>query len=413
MASQLSVDPNTLGAFVPLSELDAHARASLARSATVHIARKGDVLLSLGDDDPWTLFLIAGELELKAADGVTSRLVAGTASARTAISRLKPRKYEVRASSDVRYLRLADAALQHILTRREAEMPVELETGEMDGSSNSLYMAIFEDLNDDTLLLPSLPEVALRIRKAIDDDDSDLRAIARIVETSPSITAKLIKAANSPLYRGVNPITECTIAISRLGLKTTRHLVISLSVNELFRSQSKLLQRAMRDLWKHSIEVGALSFVLARLLPGYEPEEALLAGLLHDIGVVPVLSYAEDFPEVVNDPVGLHRVVTMLRGQVGAMILRKWSFAEEFVEVALEAEDWYRESTRTPDYTDLIQLAQIHSYVGSPRQSGVPDIERLTAYQRLAVGTLTPRRSLQVLDEARELVADARSLLAG
>jgi len=254
---------------------------------------------------------------------------------------------------------------------------------------------LLQDLEDDRLQLPSLPDVALRIR----------------IQTDPAITAKLIKAANSAMYGHVAPIETCTGAVIRLGSDITSKLVIIFTLRELFRSESQLLQQRMRELCKHSTQVAAICYVLARHDTRFSPEQAMLVGLLHDIGLVAVLHYLQDLPKELMLPEVVDGAIKTLRAETGRKILKKWRFPREFTVAAYEAEDWMRDGVDTPDYCDLLIIAQLHHFTDSNQPRSMPPISETPAYHRLALGELTPELSLKILAEEREQIAQAALLL--
>jgi len=270
---------------------------------------------------------------------------------------------------------------------------------------------LLQDLEDDRLKLPSLPDVALRIREALLNDVCDARAIAEVIQTDPAITAKLIKAANSAMYGHVAPIETCTGAVIRLGSDITSKLVIILTMRELFKSGSKLLQQRMHELWKHSTQVAAICYVLARHDPRFSPEQAMLIGLLHDIGLVAVLHYLQELPAELLIPEVVDGATKTLRAETGRKILEKWRFPQEFTVAAYEAEDWMRDKGATPDYCDLLIIAQLHHFADSNQSQLRPSISEIPAYHRLALGELTPELSLKILDEEREQIVHAAMLL--
>lgn len=227
---------------------------------------------------------------------------------------------------------------------------------------NQLANRFIEDLEHDRLILPSLPEVAMRVAKVLDNGVSDANAIAEVIQTDPAITAKLIKAANSAMYGRCLPVETCAAAVVRLGSALTHKLVLSLSMRELFTTESPLLQTRMRALWKHSTEVAALCYVLARRDRRFNPEQAMLVGLLHDIGIVAVLNYIDKFPVEVTQPEIIDDAIKSLRARTSCMILEKWRFPSEFTVAAFEAEDWMRDTGGIPDYCDLVIAAQLQVF---------------------------------------------------
>jgi HD-like signal output (HDOD) protein len=167
----------------------------------------------------------------------------------------------------------------------------------------------------------------------------------------------------------------------------------------------------MKRLWDHSTKVAAISHVLAKKLGKFDPEHALLAGLVHDIGVLAILNYALQFPEAQQNKQLLDNTIKSLRGQIGTMILRSWGFPEGLPEVAADAEHWMRSPTTGPDYSDIVIIAQLHSFIGTEEMAHVPPINSVPSFSRLKLSQLTPKMSLKILDEAKEEIAEARALL--
>jgi HD-like signal output (HDOD) protein len=201
-------------------------------------------------------------------------------------------------------------------------------------------------------------------------------------------------------------------AVVRLGLSTTRQLVIGFTLRDLFQSRDPLLKRLMEEAWQQSLDVAAISFVLARQLRLFDPEEAMLAGLVSNIGVLSVLNYAQGYPQLLQDEALLRQWIDRLKGDVGAMVLEHWQFPGEIVEVARGCEEWGRCPGTRADLCDLVLVATLHSFIGKRRRNAPPRMDQVPAYQKLALGRLTPEMTLQVLVEAREQIEQARALLA-
>lgn len=400
-----------------LHELDHKQLERLASQLVVRAASRGAKLLSRGDTDRATLYLLNGKLRLTAADGAVTRISHRDPSATRPVARLRPSQYDVTAETPVTYLSIDSGLLPDRLPPSNHPNVVENyevhEENDLEGISweNKLSMRLWQDLNGERLLLPSLPDVAIRVGRAVADEDSDVRKIAELVAVDPAISAKLMKAANSARYGGIQAVRTVHDAVVRLGMQTTHHLVITFALRELFRSDSAVLQKHMAELWAHSRRVAAVSHVLARKLKRFDPEFALLAGLIHDIGAVAVVSYAKEFPELSQDPHALEVVVSQLRAQVGKMLIGKWQLPQELATVASEAENWQRDPDQPGDYADLVIIAQLHSFVGTPQQASAPAIDKVPAHRRLELGELTPEASLQLLEEAKEEVRQTEQML--
>ena len=277
---------------------------------------------------------------------------------------------------------------------------------------NPLFTEIYDDLINDRLLLPSMPEVALKIRHLVEDNDIPVPQLAKVLNTDPAISAKLIKSANGALYHGQPAVDTCARAISRLGLNTTKHLVVSFVMRNLFHEKihTDLLKERARNLWHHSVEVASISMALAYATPGFDAEEALLAGLLHDIGELVILTYAESYPDLIVDSEALDGVIKQLKAEIGAVILREWQFPEAFVEAAFGAEEWTRDSGEKPDYCDIVLAAQLLSFIGTPKMENFPDLDDIPAFSKLADGNLTREVSMKILDAAEEQILETKQL---
>ncbi len=410
-------DIDVLRGLSTLRELDKNQLELLASQLVVRSAGRGNRLIARGDTDKATLYLLHGKLRLSAADGAITNLSHTDRSAANPVARLRPCQYDVIAETPVSYLTIDSSLLRESnkadLRTGSVENYEVREENDLDniGWDNKMSMRLWQDLNSDRLLLPSLPDVAIRVGRAVSDEDSDNRKIADLVSADPAISTKILKAANSARYGGAQPVRTVLDAVVRLGMATTHRLVITFALRELFRTGSTVLQKRMVELWAHSRRVAAISQVLALKLKNFDPEFALLAGLVHDIGAVVVVSYAKEFPELSQDPEALDEVIGQLRGQVGKMLISKWQLPAELATVAQEAENWRRDPKESPDLTDLIMIAQLHSFVGTPQQATAPAIDKVPAHRRLDLGGLTPEASLQLLEEAKEEIRHSEEML--
>ena len=385
-------------------------------------ALKGEKILEIGDTSEFGYFLLSGTLILKAADGGVRTIEAGSDSAKNPIAQLLPRRYQVIAATPVDYVKIPNTLIMSFHTNNnDSDSSIVLSDSETDSPANQtdseyafeneISYQLYQELKNDTLVLPSLPDVAVRVGKALKDDTSDAHQIAEIAQTDPAIAAKLVKAANSAMYGGSHKVDSCTAAVVRLGTELTHKLVMTFAVKELFKTTSSLLNRRMKKLWDHSTRVAAISHVLAKKLGKFDPEHALLAGLVHDIGVLAILNYALDYPQAQENKHMLDSTIKSLRGQIGSLILRNWGFPEGLPEVAADAENWMRSPSGGPDYSDIVIIAQLHSFIGTGEMTQVPAIDSVPAFSRLKLSQLTPIMSLKILDEAKEEIAEARALL--
>lgn len=275
-------------------------------------------------------------------------------------------------------------------------------------TQNRFLQLILNDIQKNCLKLPTLPEMAMRVRKAVEDESSSAAQIARLVGTDAALSARLLRVVNSPMYRGARPIENLQAAVTRLGSKVVRNLVASLVMQQLFQAQSPRLRGRMQRLWEHSTEVAVIAQAFARKFTRLEPDQAMLAGLLHDIGVLPILSRAEDFPELLADESLLEETIERLHVQIGARLMESWQFPPELRAAVAEHEELDRYSAEV-DYVDIVVVANLHAYIGTDHRHAGVNWADVPALAKLG---LTPPESLLALQEAKAEMAEMRRLLA-
>lgn len=359
-----------------------------------------------------TPFLLDGTLIIGSPDSGQQEITSGTGLAGFAISDTATLETSV-ASRGPSTIALIPTELvesvEHYLGEGDVVSPLGIELVE-GGGENQLYLDFYQALQEGKCELPGMPDIAFRVQKAVSDPDTGSVDIARIIQVDPALTARLVRAANSAAFGGTEEITNCQDAVTRLGVRATRELVSSFAMRGLFRSKSALLRNRMQKLWAHSRRVAALCQVMAHRATDLDPDRAMLIGLIHDIGAIPVLNLAQNYPDIAEDPSLLQRAITGLQGELGAMVLRKWAFPGDILETVLHAEDWMREKEGAIDYTDLVIVAQLHAYIGTPRMKTLPPPFLVPAYHKLAGGELGPQLSLTFLAGADEEIRTVEQL---
>ncbi|PVV05759.1 MAG: hypothetical protein B6D77_18105 [gamma proteobacterium symbiont of Ctena orbiculata] len=244
--------------------------------------------------------------------------------------------------------------------------------------------SVREDLVANKIYLPTLPALALEALVVINDSDSSAHDLEKVISRDAALTARLIRYANSPLYRGLNTIASIKPAITRIGFQRVKNAVYAVSMKEVFRTSEKDIERRMNRLWSHSVKVGAQAAILAKEQPGLDADIALVAGLVHDIGQIPLLIKACNYPEMIANPEFLDKVLFKLHTQLGGSILKLWKFDQHVIDAAAEHEDLDRDPGEAPvDYVDVVQVANIMSYDGTNHPFACLDRSGVKAFSRL------------------------------
>lgn len=157
----------------------------------------------------------------------------------------------------------------------------------------------------------------------------------------------------------------------------------------------------------HSTEVAVISSTLTRKFTQLEPDQAILAGLLHDTGTLLILSRSDDFPEISRNPEALDMAIETMHTQVGKLLLTTWKFSPILVAVAAEHEELGRYTSEV-DYVDVVLVANLHSHIGSNHRHAHTNWADVPAFAKLG---LTPTESLTAMEEAKAEMAELRQLL--
>ncbi|BFM20309.1 HDOD domain-containing protein [Gilvimarinus japonicus] len=243
---------------------------------------------------------------------------------------------------------------------------------------------IITAIKTDKLVLPTLPEAALRVREVADDPDADLNQLADVIGSDAALSARIVRVANSPLLRGNRAIDDLKMALARLGMAYTCNIATGLAMQQMFQATSDLVDKRMRDSWTRSSEIAGISHVLCRHYTNLRPDQATLAGLIHKIGVLPILTYAEEHDFLLKDSFTLDTVINQLQGPIGDLILKSWDFPAEMINIPSQHMKFDREAPRA-DYTDVVTVAMLQSYLGSDNALGKVDYHKVTAFNRLGM----------------------------
>lgn len=245
---------------------------------------------------------------------------------------------------------------------------------------------LMQELESDQLVLPSLPEVALKIRDTIDDPDVNTGKIVKVISSDAALTARLIQIANSPLVRGNRNIDGLEMAVTRMGGTMVKNVANSLIVQQLFQPTTDISDKKFRAFWEHSTQIAAFCHALAGFAR-LKPDLALLAGLLHDIGALPIIKYAEDNDALLSNEAALDDVIKKVHCTLGREMLRRWDFPSEIIDVAAEHEDIYRDGGAKADYVDVVIVANLQSYMGSNHPLAQVDFSAVPAFAKLGLNS--------------------------
>ncbi len=392
----------TLKKLAPLRDMNDAYVEQLAHTTLSYT--QGSVIFRLGQKANSVFYLLEGSVELQPNSDNRYTLSSDSSLANLPLNSGKVCGATAFAKTDIIILaisgeficRWSGKSLQQTVAVEllDIELPKQI-------AGNRFFTSFSAAYRENKLSLPSLPNVALKLKEAM-EKDLGISEVVKIIGVDVSIVAKLIQLANSPLYSPISPITNCQSAVTRLGLNQTRKLVMSISLKQLFRCKNPELMEKMQNLWKNSLYVSSLSFILAQEDGTVNPEDALLAGLVCDIGTIPILHFAEQYPNEYPNLDVLESAIPFLSPSVGSLVLHTLGFAPELSSIPKYAEDWFYDSDSDQlNLTDIVILAKLHSYFGTNRAKEIPYLNSIPAYTKLKNSKLTPDFSLDVLHKAK------------
>ncbi|MDH5600301.1 MAG: HDOD domain-containing protein [Gammaproteobacteria bacterium] len=263
-------------------------------------------------------------------------------------------------------------------------------------------------IQDNTLVLPSMPDVFIQVKKIVDDPNSNIENISTVIARDPSLTARILKVANNALYGSNHDITNLQLAISRMGLQLTQTLVTSHAITQMFNQPRGKLKSFFEALQKHSCEVSANAYAIAAKYTKINPNDALLAGLVHNIGYLPMTQCIESFPEVEDEPALLIDIMSNVHTKVGERVLNSWGFPQHIIEASINYVEQFREGTENIDLTDIVIIAGLNTFRGSDHPCTLTDWSQYPAFQKIGIKY---RDDLNKLDEINPDIENARIML--
>ncbi len=272
---------------------------------------------------------------------------------------------------------------------------------------NRILTQLITELESNKLVLPSLPEVALKVRDTLADENANTKAVASVISTDAALSAKLIQVANSPLLRGTKHIDSVDMAVTRMGNTTVKNTVNSLIVQQIFQPTTDITDKLFHNFWAHSTEVAAISQALAGMAR-LKADQAMFAGLVHDIGALPIIKYAEDIPELLAKPYILEEIICELHTTIGVALLSSWEFPQDIINVAAKHEDLSYDPGGAADLIDVVIAANLQSYFGKEHPHSKVAWSDVPSFARLGLDTEV---SIIDMDETGESIKEVQASL--
>ncbi len=287
------------------------------------------------------------------------------------------------------------------------------QTTTAEGSSKDAFafvQVLAQEMTAGKISIPQYPDLAVRIRKVLADEHADTDRIARVASADPAMVARLLQLANSAaLNRGGARITQLNSAIQRIGIAHVRTASLVYAMEQLQKAPAlQVIRKPLSELWQRSVKVAAMSLVTARCWTTISPDRALLAGLMHGIGRIYILTRAINHPGLFADAESYARVVRDWHASIAKAVLESWDISPDIVEAVEHYEKVDRRGVGSPDLTDVLNIANLLVSFHADRAQLELRLKETTATQRLG---LTPDSCQKAVHEAAGELASLRQAL--
>ncbi|MCP4469304.1 MAG: HDOD domain-containing protein [Gammaproteobacteria bacterium] len=221
-------------------------------------------------------------------------------------------------------------------------------------------------LVDNVLQLISLPEIYLHLQQTIDDPEHSREQVAEIIAYDPSLSARVLRIANSSYYGFAREIETVLSAVGTIGELDLRNLVLATIV---VGSMSALKCRGVNidEFWLHSLRCGITARLIAKTIGGSEPEKLFLAGMLHDIGILPIYQQDEALADAVKRQIeeqhqlrdqAERELMGFDHAEVGALLIEAWGLSQALSELT-RCHHQYQLARTNPQATMILALANL------------------------------------------------------
>ncbi|MFW5870680.1 MAG: HDOD domain-containing protein, partial [Candidatus Sumerlaeota bacterium] len=253
--------------------------------------------------------------------------------------------------------------------------------------------------------LPVLPAIGMEVQKLVANENSSFEQIAEKVSLDPSMSARILEVANSPLYAGVEQIKSIEGAVSRIGIRETRNILQAVVAEGLFKTTDKHLETIMTALWMHSLAVAYGNEILAKTLFISESQDFFMMGLLHDIGkllIVHLIQEGQKEGVFQKDEIGdalMKEVFVAEHNAIGLKLMERWQYPESFHSVV----ELHNDDAKVYQYDEPVVVTYYSNLLS--RKVGLslrPHVEALLDNKQIA-------QAMNMSDAARNEVADKLS----
>ena len=269
----------------------------------------------------------------------------------------------------------------------------------------TFVQALAAELSGGKVELPGFPHIVMRVQRVLSDDKADATKIVRVVGSEPVLATQLVRMANSAaLNPGGVHVTDLRAAVTRVGVDTVRSATIAFAMRQLREAATlRGLEMQLGVLWRRSVQVASLCYVVARRLTNFNADTALLAGLLQGIGRLYILTRASRHSSLFCDAAAYQAIEHDWHLSIAAALLENWGIADEIVQAVHESENLERESRGGAGLADVLVVGTLLAELNGDTSALAAQVQCAKPLQRLRLDQLACERFLA--ESAQEVTA--------
>ncbi len=227
-----------------------------------------------------------------------------------------------------------------------------------------------------------MPDAVQHLQKALSNSSVDVGRLSAVLQRDPVLATRIIRVANCPVYRTIQPVECVADAVMPIGLTQTRNVALMLLENS-FKARHRLIDDRICWLWTESLHVASIAYILARHYRFVQPDRAVLGGLLSNVGALLLLTHMDQKLQHIDNDQILDITIRQYAAEFGARLLEYWELDSELLLVAENRDNWYREHGAPPDLADLVLLAKSCRAYDFAVDYGLPSHTLLPAYEKI------------------------------
>ena len=278
--------------------------------------------------------------------------------------------------------------------------------------------------------IPPIPAVIVELIRALDDENSNMGTIARVIAKDPPMSMNVLKVANSAFYRLANKVSTVDHAVKMPGVKEISMICVSCGAYQALKPPRDAGTFNLQEFWKHSVATGVIARTLCKELSVGDRQTIYFGGLLHDIGKVVLDRFAHDVYKIVmqithDECIAMIEAEKKILGEshdvIGGLIMDKWKFPFVLADIARFHHNVSASSEQSRPSVALCaladELARLQFYGFGGNKGGVI-LEETQAFRILAgiapgINNIDMYKLVQDLETLRDEIGEMETLLTG